>query len=98
MVHVHAILHSKIRRCASVARAAQRRPSGPRGVSIQPIYSFFVTSSSPRAASVVCRQLMAGGASSAIVTIGGLLRGDDFGRAPLVRDSPRGDDWGREPG
>tara|TARA_B100000780_G_scaffold11610_1_gene8001 strand:+ start:702 stop:833 length:132 start_codon:yes stop_codon:yes gene_type:complete len=43
---------------------------------------------------------MAGGASSAIVTIGGLglLRGEDFGRAPFVRDSPRGDDCGREPG
>eukprot|EP00964_Phaeocystis_antarctica_P091077 scaffold58354_cov54-Phaeocystis_antarctica.AAC.1 len=56
------------------------------------------TFSSPRAASKVCCQLMAGGASSAIVTIGGLLRGDDLGRAPLVRDSPRGDDCGREPG
>ena len=42
--------------------------------------------------------LMAVGASSAMVTIGGLLRGDDFGRAPAGLRSPRGDDWGREPG
>ena len=41
---------------------------------------------------------MAVGASSAMVTIGGLLRGDDFGRAPAGLRSPRGDDWGREPG
>jgi hypothetical protein len=39
---------------------------------------------------------MAVGESSTMVTIGGLLRGDDFGRAPRERDSPRGDDWGRE--